>query len=144
LKKYLFLLFTCLMASSAFVTTAAQADWAYRFVVHDGKSYIISDSRLETGQIDSIIGKVTLYSDEEGTYSGNFSNYYPQGTEYYSIKGTNINEAIAIKVSDGSFIKADYQGEYEGATFNWIKVLPYIVGVFVFVIVVFIVKNNWK
>ncbi|UVI31853.1 hypothetical protein [Paenibacillus spongiae] len=104
----------------------------------------VSDNRVEKEQIGSIIGKVTSFSGKEGTYSGNFSNHYPKGTEYYNIKGVDKNEAIAIKIKDGSFIKANYEGEYAGSTFDWGKVLWYIAGLFLLVLVILIVKNNWK
>ncbi|WP_238540543.1 hypothetical protein [Paenibacillus mucilaginosus] len=86
--------------------------------MNKGKTYIITDDRVEEEQIDLRIGKVTEYSDQEGTYWGNFSNYFPKGTELYNIKGVNIDEAIAIKINEESFIKADYKGEYAGSWFD--------------------------
>jgi len=144
LKKSLFLLISFWLACTFIVIESIHADWAHRIVVNDGKSYIISDNLIKKNQIGSKIGKVTSYSDEEGTNWGNFSNYYPKGTEYYNIKGIDINKAIAIKVSDDSFIKADYNGEYAGALFDWKKIGWYIVGVFLLFIVFIFVKNNWK
>ncbi|QSF47812.1 hypothetical protein JRJ22_15970 [Paenibacillus tianjinensis] len=106
---------------------------------------MISDNRVEPEQVDSIIGKVTKYSDHEGTYSGNFSNHFPKGTKYYNIKGVNISEAIAIKLSDGSYIKAVYQGEYPGgASFEWANILWSIAGLFMLVVVTFIVIKKRK
>jgi len=132
-------------AVSTFVALGSvHADWAHRFVVNDGNSYIISDTKVESAQIGAKIGKVTSYSDEEGTYSGNFSNYYPKGTEYYAIKDIDINEAIAIKGDDDSFIKAVYGSEYEGKAFSLKKVLLYVGGLFLLIIAVVFVKNNWK
>ncbi|WP_260509838.1 hypothetical protein [Paenibacillus typhae] len=120
MKKSLFLLIVFCLSGTLLAVRAVHADWAYSFVVNEGKSYVISDKRVEAEEVDSMIGKVTKYSDEEGTYSGNFSNYYPKGTQYYSIKGVNINEAIAVKAGNGTFIRADYNGEYAGgASFSW-------------------------
>ena len=144
MRKYLFLLISLWLASTFITVGSIHADWAHKFVVNDGKSYTTSDNPIETDQIGSKIGKVTLYSDEEGTYWGNFSNYYPKGTEYYNIKGVDINDAIAIKVNDGSFIKADYKSQYAGALLNWKKVVWYIIGAFLLFIVIMFVKNNWK
>ncbi|MEK5237489.1 hypothetical protein NST99_17525 [Paenibacillus sp. FSL L8-0470] len=148
MRKSLFLIIPLWLASTFFAIWPIHADWAYNFVVNDGKSYIISDNQVEKEQIGSIIGKVTSFSDKEGTYSGNFSNYYPKGTEYYNIKDLDKNEAIAIKINDGSFIKANYEGEYAGSRFDWEKVLWYSAGlillVLVIVIVIVFVKNNWK
>ncbi|MCR8658790.1 hypothetical protein [Paenibacillus endoradicis] len=144
MRKYLLLLISLWLVSTFFVIESIHADWAHKFVVNDGKSFIISDNPIETDQIGSKIGKVTSFSDEEGTYWGNFSNYYPKGTEYYSIKGVDIDEAIAIKVNDESFVKANYNGEYEGALFDWRKLVWYIVGAFLLYIVIIFVKNNRK
>ncbi|MGO4181278.1 hypothetical protein AB4Z17_08865 [Paenibacillus sp. TAF43_2] len=144
MRKFMFLI-SIFFAVSSFITLGtAHADWAYRFVVNDGKSYIVSDTQVESAQIGAKIGKVTSYSDEEGTYSGNFSNIYPKGTEYYAIKDISINEAIAIKQDDGSFIKAAYGSEYEGKAINLKSVLFYIGGLFLLIIAFLFVKNNWR
>ncbi len=136
LKKSLFLLIAICLAGTFIAIRSVHADWAYSFVVNEEKSYIISDSRVEPEQVDSIIGKVTKYSDFEDTYSGNFSNHFPKGTNYYNIKGVSTNEAIAIKLGDGSFIKANYQGEYPGgASFKWTNVLWSIAGLFLLIMV---------
>ena len=66
--------------------------------------------------VDKEIGKVTKYSDEEGTYSGNFSNTYKKGTKYFRISGINIDEAIAIE-EDGQYRKAYQVGKY-GKKYN--------------------------
>lgn len=136
------LLLMCLLASTTLFITSAQADWAYRFVVNEGKIYIVSDDKIDIEQIDSAIGRVTSYSDQEGTYSGNFSNYYPEGTEYYNIRGVSLKEAIAIKISEESFIKADYGGLYGGSRLNWVEVLPFVIGLILLVIIVFIVNRQ--
>lgn len=140
----MFLISVFFAVSSFIALGTAHADWAYRFVVNDGKSYIISDTQVESAQIGAKIGKVTSYSDKEGTYSGNFSNVYPKGTEYYEIKGISLKEAIAIKQDDGSFIKAAYGSEYEGKAFHLKTVLFYIGGLFLLLIAFLFVKNNWK
>ncbi|MNC53873.1 hypothetical protein D3C75_1033210 [compost metagenome] len=145
MKKTLFLLIAICLAGTFFAIRSVHADWAYKFVVNEGKSYIISDNRVDPEQVDSIIGEVTKYSDHEDTYSGNFSNHFPKGTNYYNIKGVNTNEAIAIKLSDGSFIKANYNGEYAGgASFEWANILWSIAGLFLLVIVTFIVIKKRK
>ncbi|MNN62429.1 hypothetical protein D3C81_1777290 [compost metagenome] len=145
MQKTLFLLIAICLAGTFFAIRSVHADWAYKFVVNEGKSYIISDNRVDPEQVDSIIGEVTKYSDHEDTYSGNFSNHFPKGTNYYNIKGVNTNEAIAIKLSDGSFIKANYNGEYAGgASFEWANILWSIAGLFLLVIVTFIVIKKRK
>ncbi|HEX7065778.1 MAG TPA: hypothetical protein VF199_11980 [Bacillales bacterium] len=88
----------------------SSADWAYSFVVWDGYIYEVSGDYVN--EINEEIGEVTKYSDMEGTYTGNFSNKYEKGTKYYSIKGINVEEAIAIKEEGGKFRKAIRSGKY--------------------------------
>jgi hypothetical protein len=90
------------------------AEWAYFFVVWDGYTYVVSDEYVT--EVDKEIGNVTIYSTIEGTYSGNFSNAYKEGTKYYSIKGIDTNEAIAIQEDAGKYKRANRKDEYAGAT----------------------------
>lgn len=84
--------------------------WAYPFVVWDGYIYVISDEYVT--EIENEIGHVTRHSDME-QYSGNFSNAYKRGTKYYSIKEISTDQAIGVEVSDGQYIKAYREAEYE-------------------------------
>lgn len=104
------------------------ADWAYSFVVYSGDIYEISDDGLiPSNEIDKKIGQVTRYSDREGTYSGNFSNIYPKGTPYYSIKNIDPKEIIAIKTHEAEFVKAINKGQYANGQLEsktiWISIL---------------------
>lgn len=91
-------------------SSSSSADWNSNFVVWD--NYMYETTEVYVSEIDKEIGHVTKYSDRERTYSGNFSNKYKKGTEYYSIKGTNTDEAIAIKEEDGRYRKAVRSGKY--------------------------------
>ncbi|MFD3270747.1 hypothetical protein ACE3MS_11475 [Paenibacillus dendritiformis] len=106
------------MTAVAFFLFASMslASWAFAFVVNDGKMYVIADQAVDSGQLGQIVGKVTTYSDREGTYRGNFSNIFPEGTLYYEITGTDPNEAIAVEDRrENRFVKATYRGEYAGS-----------------------------
>lgn len=90
------------------------AEWAYSFVVWDGKQYEVKQGELiEESKIGKRIGKVKTepyYSRDDSdakTYYGNASNIYPKGTPYYEIKGIPTSTAIAVKVDD-QWVKADY------------------------------------
>ncbi len=135
------LIFAFLVSSTLFVGIVS-ADWANMFVVNDGKIFVISEEHLEPKQIGLKIGKVTKYSDREGTYSGNFSNRYPKGTGYYEIIGVDINEAIAIIDDKGSYIKATYGGEYAGNRYNWLDFLPYVFAILIVFISGYIIKKE--
>ncbi|MEC0231734.1 hypothetical protein [Paenibacillus alba] len=122
------LIFVFFISSSLFVGVVS-ADWANMFVVNDGKIFVISEEHVAPKQIGLKIGKVTKYSDREGTYSGNFSNRYAKGTGYYEIIGIEVNEAIAIKDDKGLYIKSTYGGEYAGDRYNGIDFFPYVLAV---------------
>lgn len=91
-------------------TKSLATSWVYSFVVWEDNIYVISDEFVS--EIKSEIGHVTKYSDMK-SYPGNFSNTFEKGTKYYSIKGISPNEAIAIEKSNGRYIKAYRDGEYE-------------------------------
>lgn len=116
------------------------AEWAYPFVVYDGHTYVISDDYVT--DIDKKIGKVTKFSDKEGTYYGNFSNTYKKGTKYYSIKSVSTDSAIAIE-DNGKYIKAIRNGEYVGSQYSPFSI--FIGGIIVFIIltlVIYIVQKR--
>lgn len=137
------LLFSFLISSILYVGIVS-ADWANMFVVNDGNIYVISEEHLDSKQIGLKIGKVTRYSDREGTYSGNFSNRYPKGTGYYEIIGVEKNKAIAIKDDKGLYIKATYGGEYAGNRYNWLDFLPYAFVVVLVCISGYLIKKKIK
>ncbi|WP_313892204.1 hypothetical protein [Psychrobacillus sp.] len=97
------------------------ASWAYEFVVWNGDVYVVSDEAIEN--VNKEIGHVTKYSDREGTYSGNFSNVYPKGTSYFSIEGVSTDEAIAIQGKDGTYMKANKDGEYAGNKYDFWNII---------------------
>jgi hypothetical protein len=112
-KYLLSFIFIFIVIISSLFPNKSFAEWAYSFVVWDGYTYVMSDEYVT--EVGNVIGNVTLYSSIEGTYSGNFSNAYKEGTKYYSIKDIDTNEAIAIQENDGKYKRANRKGEYEGA-----------------------------
>lgn len=95
-----------------------QAGWAYFFVVYDGHIYTLGEETLPDSQIGERLGEVTHYSDREGTYGGHFSNYLPQGSGYYTILHTPVEEAIAVQDTDGTYVRANYEAPYAGGSDN--------------------------
>lgn len=91
-------------------SSSSNNSWAYSFVQWEGKTYIVTDNKVEKNKIGKEIGKVTTYSDREGTYFGNFSNTYKAGTKYYEIIGIDRNQAIAVEKEEGLFIQAESNG----------------------------------
>ncbi|QOR67327.1 hypothetical protein IM538_04085 [Cytobacillus suaedae] len=98
-----------LVTFSLFPSHSIATKWVYSFVVWDGYVYVVSDEYVT--EIGSEIGYVTNYSDME-ELPGNFSNKYKEGTKYYSIKGVNTGESIAIEEGEDRFKKADREKEY--------------------------------
>ncbi|GIP29293.1 hypothetical protein J23TS9_44230 [Paenibacillus sp. J23TS9] len=95
-----------------FVHTEASASWAYPFVVYHSSVYVVTMEEVSSELIGNQIGKVTRFSDKEGTYRGNFSNQYPKGTPYYAINGIDSKQQIAVKTDAETYIKAVYQRTY--------------------------------
>lgn len=88
---------------------SSSESWAYSFVGWEDKSYVITDKEVPEERIGAEIGEVTSYSDNENAdKSGNFSNTFEEGTKYYEITDKNTEEAIAVEVQEGTFIKAVY------------------------------------
>lgn len=140
----LFVLFISFYPGKTFATS-----WAYPFVVWDGYIYVISDEYVT--EIGNEIGYVTRYSDME-QYSGNFSNAYKRGTLFYSIKDISTDQAIAVEESDGQYIKAYREAEYEiRSPFNGflngqqgiIKIIFFsVLGILAIVLIYKLIKNN--
>ena len=108
---YLKQLFIGMLLSTMFLVSgcSTSADWNSNFVVWDGYVYEISSEHVT--EVEEEIGKVTNYSDREGTYYGNFSNMYKKGTKYYAIVGVNTDEAIAVE-EYGKYRIAYREGKY--------------------------------
>ena len=85
-KRYMKIPLITLLLLVMCSSPAALASWAYPFVVNDGKIYVMSEDPVEASALGDVVGKVTYYTDREGTYGGNFSNVYPKGTKYYAIQ----------------------------------------------------------
>ncbi|WP_256759876.1 hypothetical protein [Cohnella sp. WQ 127256] len=120
------LLFLILISSLIFPSKLSATSWANQFVVWHGYAYVVSDEYVT--EIGSKIGHVTKYSDM-ATYTGNFSNAYKKGTNYYSIKGISTDAAIAVQHKEGTYKKAIRNGKFEGenkdnsgAVKNWIVI----------------------
>lgn len=111
--SFITLIIFLLSPSHSFATS-----WAYPFVVWEGYTYEVIDESVT--EIDQKIGQVTKYSDME-TLPGNFSNAYKKGTNFYSIKDVSTDEAIAVQVEDGTYIKAVRRGEYLGGSTSTIN-----------------------
>lgn len=118
------------------MAAGASADWASKFVVYDGGIYRVEDTEISADKIGKKVGKVTRYSDREGTYRGNFSNTFAKGTPYYAIQGVDTHEQIAVKGPDGRYLAAVYSGDYASADV-WETPVFWIVLVFVVLGVMF-------
>ncbi|MGE8205337.1 hypothetical protein ACQKP0_12290 [Heyndrickxia sp. NPDC080065] len=147
MRKLISLFFVFLIGCTFLISTA-YAKWAYAFVVYNGDIYVISETQIEPNQIGKKIGKVTKYSDQEGSYKGNFSNMFPKGTEYYEIKGMQTKEAIAVKKSEERFIMAKYDGKYDyiddeyGDNKHYWSLLLYFIGFILLFGIIYLFKKS--
>ncbi|MGJ9458150.1 hypothetical protein [Oceanobacillus sp. CF4.6] len=87
-------------------STTSSGSWAYEFVRWNDESYVITDKVVDKSEIGEEIGMVTSHSDKEGAYAGNFSNALEKGKKYYKINGVDTEEAIAIGLNEGMYVKA--------------------------------------
>ncbi|WP_051556545.1 hypothetical protein [Alkalihalobacterium bogoriense] len=103
-----FIVILCLFFSP--LTTVATS-WAYPFITWEENLYVVTDTKIE--KVEEEIGQVTTYSDME-LLPENFSNAYQKGTKFYKIKGVTTEEAIAVEVENGYFLKAIREEIYLG------------------------------
>ncbi|ANU12131.1 hypothetical protein BBH88_03575 [Planococcus antarcticus DSM 14505] len=90
--------------------------WVYSFVKWENGNYVVTEEEVKEEKIGAKIGEVTSYYDQESSdTSGNFSNKYEEGTKYYEITDINQEEAIAVKIQEGKFIKAIISDKWEEA-----------------------------
>ncbi|SDN24029.1 hypothetical protein SAMN04488137_3708 [Fictibacillus solisalsi] len=111
--KCVSVMFALLLAGQFFSKSLVSASWAYPFVVWDHYTYSISEEYVD--QVGKEIGEVTKHSDQEGEYTGNFSNQYKKGTKYFEIKGVSTDKAIAVEEPGGKYIKAIREHKYQEA-----------------------------
>lgn len=105
------LVFIIMLTALSYPGKASATSWAYPFVVYKGYVYVVSEESVGEEEVEKEIGSVTQYSDME-SLPGNFSNTYPVGTKYYSIKGVNAEDVIAVEESEGQYLKAERDGKY--------------------------------
>jgi len=88
-------------------------EWAYWFVVYDGKVYEVKEEKsVSTNEVGEVIGKVKTQADSNtGDYYGDASNYYEIGTRYFEIIGVPTKEVIAVETSSNEYVKAIYKHE---------------------------------
>lgn len=88
--------------------THSSASWPFALVNWNQHMYKVTADSVNN--VGNVVGSVTNYSNiEAASHTGTFSNKFPIGTKLYEIPGTSTNIAIAVQISDGSFLKAVYQ-----------------------------------
>lgn len=136
------LLLFILLTSLLFPSKLSATSWANEFVVWHGYAYVISDEYVT--EIDRKIGHVTKYSDME-SYTGNFSNSYKKGTNYFSIKGISTDEAIAVQHNDGMYKKAIRNGKFEGGKNDYSGLVVNLIVISLIAILgIYLVKKRFK
>jgi len=120
---------------------SSATDWVYSLVTWDGYVYEVTYELVT--EIDKEIGQVTSYSNME-QLGGNFSNTYKNGTKYFSIKGISTEQAIAVQIKDGQFLKAVMKHEQQSTAINTLanKLFSPISVVIIFLILMTIVIIN--
>lgn len=100
MKRFILLLLSMLVLVES---SASALDWAYGFVIWDGKMYEVkTDQPVTSESIGERIGEVKVEADDmTGNYYGDASNSFEKGTGYYEIIGTPSDEAIAVEEENG-------------------------------------------
>lgn len=124
-------------------TNVRALDWAYAFVVWEGKVYEVKQEEwIADSEIGQVIGKVnTKPNDMTGNYYGNASNHYAKGTKYYEIKGISTSTAIAVKEGN-QWVKAAYVNEAPFHIMNIFTNIFFIFGLIVVALIVGVAIRN--
>ena len=118
-------------------------EWAYWFVVYDGKVYEVKEEEsVSTNDVGEVIGKVKTQADPHtGDYYGDASNYYEIGTRYFEIKDVPVKEAISIEKGPNEYIKAIYRHDAPNI-FNFNILIGLGLGLLFFVFLLIVVLNS--
>ncbi|WP_404427478.1 hypothetical protein LG296_03500 [Ureibacillus chungkukjangi] len=110
------------LVSFSITSTSVQAlSWAYPFVVWKGDVYEVTEEEVLEEKIGKKIGEVKRRPNEmTGSYFGDASNAYTEGTKYFEIKGITTKEAIAVEEEGNKWLKAVYA---QKAPFHWMNLL---------------------
>ncbi len=146
MKHYRFtskLLALAFIVFSILPSVSLATSWSYPIVVYEGHIYEVTDKTVT--EIDKEIGKVTSYSDME-PLPGNFSNEYEEGTKYYSIKGADTDDTIAVETANGEYKEAVKKGKYTASTDekedNTLYIVLGVVAVIVIILVLILLRRN--
>jgi ATP-dependent Zn protease len=134
---FLFFFFITVISSSTHAL-----DWAYSFVVWDGKVYRVTDEKVVDSLIGKRIGSVKRKAnDMTGNYYGDASNTYPKGTNYYEIIGESSDKVLALELDYNLWVKAVYIHE---APFHWMNVFSKIFPIIILIAIFIVVRTRIK
>ncbi|WP_238656169.1 hypothetical protein [Paenibacillus piscarius] len=94
-------------ANVANVDEKVESSFPYPLVIWDNQKYkVTTDEKIN---INKVVGEILNYSTDETQIkedTDNFSNYYPKGTQIWSIQGVDSKQAIAIEYEKNKYVKA--------------------------------------
>ncbi|ETT64196.1 hypothetical protein C173_21636 [Paenibacillus sp. FSL R7-277] len=89
------------------VDVNVESSFPYPLVIWDNQKYkVTTDEKIN---INKVIGEILNYSTDEAQIkedTDNFSNYYPKGTQIWSIQGVDTKQAVAIEYEKNMYVKA--------------------------------------
>lgn len=89
------------------VDVNVESSFPYPLVIWDNQKYkVTTDEKIN---INKVIGEILNYSTDEALIkedTDNFSNYYPKGTQIWSIQGVDTKQAVAIEYEKNMYVKA--------------------------------------
>ncbi|UKS26610.1 hypothetical protein LOZ80_34705 [Paenibacillus sp. HWE-109] len=105
MKKTLIMIALVILTAGCSHSNSNESFAFEKMIIWNQIVYVVTDQQVK--KIDLLLGTIDEQSKDESTLSNNkSSNYYPVGTEIYSIKGFDIKSALAVKVNN-QFVKAD-------------------------------------
>ncbi|WP_051530082.1 hypothetical protein [Anoxybacteroides tepidamans] len=107
----MFLLVLCLSACSQDQATGKNSakSWVSdKLIIWNHITYIATNEKVE--KVGEKIGMIQHYSTkEQESTPDHFSNYYKEGTPLYKIPNVAVEDAIAVKIKENEYIKANSQ-----------------------------------
>lgn len=96
----------CAFSSEKPTEVESSKDWAFHFVIWNGNMYIKTSETVKI--IGEQLGEVEHYSDDETDVQTDlYSNFFPEGSQLFSIEGVSTASAIAVEQTNGSYLKLE-------------------------------------
>ncbi|TCZ80196.1 hypothetical protein E0485_04930 [Paenibacillus albiflavus] len=99
----------CILCSFLLISACSSSSnesFAFQAMIRwDGKIYVGTDEKITN--VERKIGSIMYYSsDENKSDKERSSNFYKKGTSIYQINSIDVEQALAVEVESGVYVKA--------------------------------------